>query len=187
MSILIGVGIATTVGVIYIGKKSWHALHSAVGITPGVMVYQDPNKPLSLANMTWPQLQLNKLHLTSLTDRQLRQLQYIDSRVAIYNDYQQDMQQQNMTVALTEQQFVLHKLLQTRLPEMLGSHHRLMKQGLDKQAAGVSEISKTDEARQLLQAVLDNIERRLDALIEQMQTQHLQDLRVMKNYIDSHH
>ena len=37
MSILIGVGVVTTVTVVYLGKKGWQALHKAVGITPGVL------------------------------------------------------------------------------------------------------------------------------------------------------
>lgn len=60
MSVLIGVGIATTVGVIYIGKKGWQALHKAVGISPGVLVYQDPNQALTPKDMRWRQLTLDR-------------------------------------------------------------------------------------------------------------------------------
>lgn len=180
MSIIIGVGIVTTVGIIYVGKKGWHALHKAVGITPGVLVYQDPNKPLSIPDIRWRQLKLNQQHLSMLTDKQLRQLQYIDSRVEAYSNYQQSLEQQNKTASITEQQFVLHKLLHTRLPEMLASHYYLFKQN-----ANFDENDQA-EAKQLLQSALDNIETRLDTLLKQMQSHHLQDLRVMKNYMDSH-
>ena len=98
----------------------------------------------------------------------------------VYNDYQQTLQQQNITAAITEQQFVLHKLLHTRLPEMLASHYYLVKQD------NKVENSHQQEARQLLQVMLDNIEDKLESLLAQMQSHHLQDLRVMKNYIDSH-
>lgn len=180
MSILIGVGIAATIGVIYAGKKSWQALHKAVGITPGVLVYQDPNKPLALADIRWRRLTLHKQHLAVLTEQQWQQLQHIDERVAVYNDYQHSLQQQNVTSAFTEQQFVLHKLLHTRLPEMLASHYHLLKQ------ESKTEDSKQQEASQLLQAMLNDIEIRLESLLEQMQNKHLQDLRVMKQYMDSH-
>ena len=183
MSILIGVGIVTTVGVIYVGRKGWHALHKAVGITPGVLVYQDARQTqqsLTLNDIHWRHLKLNQQHLAVLIQQQWQQLQRIDERVVVYNDYQQTLQQQNITAAITEQQFVLHKLLHTRLPEMLASHYYLVKQD------NKVENSHQQEARQLLQAMLDNIENRLESLLAQMQSHHLQDLRVMKNYIDSH-
>ncbi|MBP2281474.1 hypothetical protein H4W00_002287 [Psychrobacter sp. PL19] len=194
MSILLGVGIATTIVILYLGKKGWQALHSAVGITPGVLTYQDPNAPLSLPNLTWQQLSLNSQHLSALSDHQLRQLQHIDNKVATYQRYQLDSQAQHRTPALTEQQFVLHKLLQSRLPEMLASHYHLagINGGSD---ATVSADTTSDkgatnhkrtEAGQLLQDALNNIDSRLDELLEQVDSQHLQDLRVMKKYIDSH-
>ena len=188
MSVLIGVGIATTVGVIYIGKKGWQALHKAVGISPGVLVYQDPNQALTPKDMRWRQLTLDPKHLAPLTQQQLRQLQAIDDRVAVYSDYQQSLAQQNITATMTEQQFVLHKLLHTRLPEMLTSYYHLFKQNTDCDNAKNSDSFKSrqqDEAQQLLQAMLDNIESRLESLLEQMKSQHLQDLRVMKQYMDS--
>lgn len=189
MSILIGVGIVTTVGVIYVGKKGWQALHKAVGITPGVLVYQDPNRPLSLVDMSWRQLNLNQQHLAALTQEHLSQLQRIDAKVAVYTDYQQSLQPKETTSAITEQQFVLQKLLHTRLPEMLASHYYLIKQNVSSDNIDGSNKSRTSqqrEAQQLLQAMLDNIETRLESLLAQMDSHHLQDLRVMKNYIDSH-
>ena len=50
MSVLIGVGIVTTVTTIYLGRKGWHAFHKMVGITPGVLTYQDSNAPLLLTS-----------------------------------------------------------------------------------------------------------------------------------------
>ena len=182
MLILLSLGVVTTVTVLYVGRKGWLALHKAVGITPGVLTYQHPQVPLSpyesLSNMKWQQLNLDTEHLKCLSDLQLRQLQNIDKKVVIYHDYQQSLQQQNITPAVTEQQFVLHKWLHQRLPEMLASYHHLV-------TTSTSDV-KQAEARTLLQQVLDNIEQRLDTLLEQMETQHLQDLRIMKQYMDSH-
>ena len=185
MSILIGVGVVTTVTVIYLGKKGWQALHKAVGITPGVLIYQNPNAPLSLPDLTWQKLALNTQHLHGLSDGQLHQLQRIDHKVMTCQNYQHDLQAQNITLAVTEPQFVLHKLLHTRLPQMLASHYHLRQASINASMNHADNI-KCTEASQLIQEALDNIEKRVDTLLEQLERQHLQDLRVMKRYMDSH-
>ena len=183
MSILIGVGVVTTVSVFYLGRKGWHALHKMVGITPGVLTYQDSNAPLLLTSLNWQQLDLNKKHLEVLSDKQLRQLQHIDKKVANYHNYQNELEAQNVTSAINEQQFVLHKMLHIRLPEMLASHYHLANINVSNRT---KNGQKQTEASRLLQEVLDSIEQRLDGLLERMEEQHLQELRVMKNYIHSH-
>lgn len=183
MSILLGVGVVTTVGVFYLGRKGWHALHKMVGITPGVLTYQDSNAPLLLTSLNWQQLNLNKKHLEVLSDKQLRQLQHIDKKVANYHNYQNELEAQNVISAINEQQFVLHKMLNIRLPEMLASHYHLANINISNRT---KNGQKQTEAGRLLQEVLDNIEQRLDGLLERMEEQHLQELRVMKNYIHSH-
>ena len=183
MSVLIGIGIVTTVTTIYLGRKGWHALHKMVGITPGVLTYQHDNAPLSLTSINWQQLNLNKKHLKVLPDNQLRQLQRIDDKVSSYQACQKALQHQDKIPALTEQQFVLNKLLHTRLPEMLVSHYQLVNI-----SRGTNVVSKQKKAKanELLQEALNNIEQRLDGLLAQIEKQQLQELRVMKNYIDSH-
>lgn len=183
MSILLGVGVVTTVGVFYLGRKGWHALHKMVGITPGVLTYQDSNAPLLLTSLNWQQLNLNKKHLEALSDKQLRQLQHIDKKVANYHNYQNELEAQNVISAINEQQFVLHKMLNIRLPEMLASHYHLANINVSNH---IKNGQKQTEAGRLLQEVLDSIEQRLDGLLERMEEQHLQELRVMKNYIHSH-
>ena len=183
MSILLGVGVVTTVSVFYLGRKGWHALHKMVGITPGVLIYQDSNAPLLLTSLNWQQLNLNKKHLEVLSDKQLRQLQHIDKKVANYHNYQNELEAQNVTSAINEQQFVLHKMLHIRLPEMLASHYHLANINISNRT---KNGQKQTEASRLLQEILDNIEQRLDGVLERMEEQHLQELRVMKNYIHSH-
>ena len=183
MSILIGIGIVTAVTTFYLGKKGWHALHKAVGISPGVLTYRDYDAPLSLSTINWQQLVLNKAHLNSLSEPQLRQLKRIDEKVMSYQAYQKALKAQHKTPAVTEQQFVLNKMLHTRLPEMLASHHHLANSNI---SADIVSKERKAEANQLLQQVFDNIEQRLDRLLEQMESQQLQALRVMKNYINSH-
>lgn len=179
--LLLGIGAITTITVLYLGRKGWHAFHKAVGITPGVLTYQDPRTPLSLPNLKWQNLNLNTTHLSVLPDVQLRQLQRIDEKVVIYQHYQQALEAQNITPALTEQQFVVHKMLHQRLPEMLASHYQVNQ---PKPNTKTNKMSK--EASELLQGALDNIENRLDNVLAQMEHQHLQDLRVMRRYMDSH-
>ncbi|MBF0658230.1 hypothetical protein IPZ60_05700 [Psychrobacter sp. NG25] len=181
MSILIGIGIVTTVTTFYLGKKGWQAFHKAVGITPGVLVYQNDNEQLSLSKLSWQQLNLNKKHLKNLPEQQLHQLKRIDEKVNHYQAYQKSLKAQHKTPEVTEQQFVLNKMLHTRLPEILASHYHLTNIG-----ANNRNDEKKIEANELLQSVLNNIEQRLDKLLAQLDTQQLQELRVMKNYINSH-
>ncbi len=183
MSILIGVGVVTAITVFYLGKKGWKALHNAVGITPGALIYQDPDAPLILSAVSWQSLNLNKKYLGALSDKQIIQLQRIDEKVTNYQAHQQALSVQNITPALTEQQFVLHKMLYTRLPEMLISHYHLVNIHID--AKQTNDDNQT-EAGLLLQQALDNIEQRVDSLLEKIETHHLQDLKIMKSYIDSH-
>lgn len=177
MLMLFSMGVLSTVTVFYLTKKGWQALHKAVGITPGVLTYQDPQARLSVDTWVWQNLNVNKQHLMHLSDLQLHQLQYIDEKIDLYQSYQHSVEQQSITPALTEQQFVLHKLLHTRLAEMLASHYHLVSVS--------SNADKQAEANQLLQNLLDNIEQRLEGLLMQVEDNNLQDLRVMKQYMDS--
>lgn len=197
MSILIGIGIVTTVTTFYLGRKGWQALHKAVGITPGVPTYQDYDASLSLSTLSpsallstihWQQLTLNTEHLKVLSEPQLRQLKGIDEKVNSYHNYQKEQQVQHKTPEFTESQFVLHKLLHTRLPEMLTSYYHLAKADIIANNISVNNVSngKKAEANELLQQVFNNIESRLDILLAQEEAQHLQDLRVMTRYMDSH-
>ncbi|WP_114700743.1 hypothetical protein [Psychrobacter proteolyticus] len=181
MSILIGIGIVTTVTTFYLGRKGWQAFHKAVGISPGVLTYQDYDAPLSLVTLSLQQLTLNKQHLKTLSEQQLRQLKRIDEKVNSYHAYQAALHAQHKTPAITEAQFVLNKMLQIRLPEMLATHYQLT----DINVTNVNS-EKRLEASELLQSVLDNIEQRLDRLLAQMDEEQLQELRVMKHYINSH-
>ncbi len=181
MSILIGIGIVTTVTTFYLGRKGWQAFHKAVGISPGVLTYQDYDVPLSLATLSLQQLTLNKQHLKTLPEQQLRQLKRIDEKVSSYQTYQAALHAQHKTAVITEAQFVLNKMLQTRLPEMLATHYQLTNIN-----ANNGNNDKRLEASELLQSILDSIEQRLDRLLAQIDEEQLQELRVMKHYINSH-
>lgn len=191
MIILLGLGVATVVGVFYMAKKGWHALHAVVGITPGTLIYQNPNTPLLYSAMTWQALTLNAQHLAALTQSQLQQLKRIDEKLSIYQQLQVSEQQQDKSPPINEAQFILHKLLYTRLPEILASHHRMMGLYHSSLAAGqrveINGDNKREklEANELLQRALDNIETRLDSLLEGLKHQSLQELRMMNTYLNS--
>lgn len=192
MMILLGMGVIITLITLYLGRKVWYALHKAVGITPGVLTYQDARAPLLLSELTWQNLVLQPAHLHLLSDEKLRQLQRIDDKITIYQRYQQALDAQNITPAITEQQFILHKLLHQRLPEMLASHYHVTqsKLNISQNTNHISHTAHDDnslEAGQLLQDALEMMENRLDDLLGQIDNQHLQDLRVMRRYMDSQH
>lgn len=149
MSVLIGVGIATTITAIYLGRKGWKALHKAAGITPGVLEYHDYNAPLSLSKVSWQELKLNKKHLLGLPDHQLRQLQRIDKKVTSYQAYQKTQPDQEKTSAVTEQQFVLNKMLHTRLPEVLASHYNLATINSNTSNSTTQQTSREKKLRQV--------------------------------------
>ncbi len=176
MSVLLGIGIISTVTVVYLGKKGWQAFHSAVGITPGTLTYQDLSIPVT---MRWQQLDLDKRHLADLPTHLLAQLQRIDNKTEIYLSYEQTLNEQYITPVVTENQFNVQKLLQTRLPEMLASRYRLFNSSLN------TQDHAKQEANTLLQEVLDTIEQRLDTLLKRIEADNIQELRVMKRYIDS--
>lgn len=116
-----------------------------------------------------------------MSDQQLRQLKRIDNKVSGYQAYQAALQAQHKTPAITEAQFVLNKMLQTRLPEMLATHYQLTNINVTNENS-----EKRLEASELLQSVLDNIEQRLDRLLAQMDEEQLKELRVMTHYINTH-
>ena len=69
---------------------------------------------------------------------------------------------------------------------LLGFNNRLLNVKSNTNAGFTTENIKHAEASQLLQEALDNIEGRLDCLLEKLETQSLEELRVMKNYLNSH-
>ena len=189
MIVWLSIGIISAITSLYLGKKGWHALHKAVGISPGVLIYHNPNAPLYLTDMTWQQLTLNQQHLSSLSDPQLLQLQRLDNKMSAYQLYQQELRAQNLTPILTEDHFVLEKWIEIRLPQMLASHYHVQP-GIRNRNTKERFIN-TDNANrliasQILQEGLDNIEQRLDNLLKQLEVRHLQELQVMQRYMNEH-
>lgn len=181
MSLLIGTGVVFVVATWYVGKKSWHALHRMVGISPGTMVYSNPNALLTLKDVRLNQLNIPKAHLQSLSAAHLTQLQCIDDKISLYQQYYKN----NADVAMhtvSEQHIVLHKLIETRLPEMLRSYH--LQHTLTQKKE--SHTAQDDTVVQLLTNSLQGVEAQLDAGLQTLQQKHLDDLHIMNRYIDQH-
>ncbi|GAA0321668.1 hypothetical protein [Psychrobacter aestuarii] len=181
MSMLIGTGVMFVAVTWYVGKKSWHALHRMVGITPGTMVYHNPQVPIRLQDLRLQQLNLDKTHLQSLSDTHLAALQRIDSKIGHYQRYYKDTQSKKTASLPTasEQDVIVHKLIHTRLPDMLRSYH--LQHTL---AIAPPNAEQTNSAEALLMDSLQGIEKQLDAGLQALQQKHMDDLRIMNRYID---
>ncbi|PNK61214.1 hypothetical protein [Psychrobacter sp. FDAARGOS_221] len=204
MSIIVtvGVGVAATMAVGYIGRKGWLAFHRAVGITPGKMTYveltQLPPPPML-------QLSLANSQLQGLPIVIMEQLQRIDSKADILQQWRSERIEAGQTPEISEDEFVVSKLLQTRLPELLDSYQQLLRherrlqqvatgpgplQGKSSNAkSSQTQLSQQDlsqqqaQALQLVMELLLNIEDRLDGLLQGCQNDALQQLQVMQRYM----
>lgn len=189
MLVWLSIGVISIVTILYLGKKCWHALHKVVGIKPGALIYQSPNAPLSLPDLTWQQLILHQKHLSLLSDDQLRQLKRFDDKMVAYQLYQRELDIQNATRILTEEHYVLQKWLEVRLPQMLTSYYHaqlgIRDQDIKEQSINTDNTNRLS-ASKLLQEGLDNIEQLLDNQLAQIEVRHLQELQVMQRYMNEH-
>lgn len=191
MSLLIGIGTAlvSTLGVVYVGRKGWRAFHRAVGITPGTLIYEPLSKQLALPNLI--QLNLDDTVLAPLPPELLTQLSRIDHKADVYQQWLDDLAQQGHTVPTSEAQFVVRKLLNERLPEMLGHYYTLAQhqqriaslQSLDTADSNNSPDSLSSALR-LLAELLHSTEQRLDDLLAQCRDSSYQELLIMQRYLN---
>ncbi|WP_230661263.1 hypothetical protein [Psychrobacter sp. I-STPA10] len=204
MIISLGVGLVTLLTTVYVGKKSWQAFHRMVGITPGQITYIEPSntnkdesKDLAYTSVIWQQLQLDSHYLKYLPVAQIQHLQRIDTKMQAYDSWQQpspDMAAKQRrpppfvaSNVVTEETFLLQKLIVERLPEALARYHLIAKsQALTTAVSAPVESSQhLAEALQVVQALLERIEKNLDKVLNQYQQEQLQNLRAMQRYLDS--
>lgn len=196
MSLLIGLGTAlvSTLGAIYVARKGWYAFHRAVGITPGALTYESATQPT--ASLRLLQLTLDDAQLTHLPAQMLEQLSRIDHKADIYQQWQADLAQQGHTWPNCEVQFTVTKLLNERLPEMLGNYHTLAQHQYRVARLNNIELTETSttetspdlqplsEALGVLTALLDTTEQRLDELLAQCRDSSYQELLIMQRYLN---
>lgn len=189
MSLIItaGVLIVTTVGVGYAGKKGWHAFHRAVGITPGTMRYSDAP---ALEPPKLIQLNIDTAWLPHLPIEALTILKRIDDKADIYQRWRDELAAQGRVLPSSEAQFVVGKLLDERLPQMLADYHALAQYqhqlaNIQVQAAAPPNADATlTAAYELLIELLTTTEAKLDGLLTNCGESHYHDLKVMRRYLD---
>ncbi|WP_296403871.1 hypothetical protein [Psychrobacter sp.] len=140
MSVLIGAGVVAIMATGYVGRKGWLAFHRAVGITPGTLKYVEPSQ-LPLPPML--QLTLAESQIKGLPPVVTEQLLRIDGKADVFQQLRTESIEGGQTLALSEEEFVVGKLLQTRLPELINSYQRIARQeALLQQATNRASIDK---------------------------------------------
>ncbi len=179
MSLLLTGGAAATVVIAgYIGRKSWLAFHRAVGITPGTMVYSEPSQ---LPPPTLMQLSLTPKQLQHLPPVIIEQLTRIDHKADLYQSWKTSLAQSGQTPPTCENEFIVSKLLSTRLPEMIDSYQRIANH---EQRLHPKPSAQHNEAAALLMDMLQHTETKLDRLLDGYKSASLQDMQVMQRYLD---
>lgn len=186
MSVIIGAGVIGTLILGYVGRKGWLAFHRAVGITPGTLKYVEPSQ---LPPPEMIRLDLDNNLIQNLPPVVIEQLMRIDNKADVYQAWRDDRQQSGRTVSTTEDEFVIQKLLNTRLPEVIQSYqnivrhdNRLQQSNHLKNVNSVMSKNQTD-ALNLLLELLVKIEEKLDVLLSQCQKDALQEMQVMNRYL----
>lgn len=197
MSVLIGVGAVAVLVAGYVGRKGWLAFHRAVGITPGTLKYVEPSQ---LPPPPMLQLTLVSDQIKGLPPAIVEQLLRIDGKADIFQQWRNDAIKAGQTLMVSEDEFMISKLLQSRLPELIENYQRiarhedLLQQATDRastaaynnrQVSSEEQISETKaQALGLLLEVLIKIETKLDSLLEGCQSEALQQMQVMQRYLD---
>lgn len=197
MSVLIGVGVVAVVAAGYVGRKGWLAFHRAVGITPGTLKYVEPSQ---LPPPPMLQLTLVDDQIKGLPPAIVEQLLRIDGKADILQQWRNEAAQAGQTPIVSEDEFMVSKLLQSRLPELIESyqriahHEELLQQAANRasttayanrQAHSEERMSENKaQALGLLLEVLMKIETKLDGLLEGCQSEALQQMQVMQRYLD---
>ncbi|WP_296202786.1 hypothetical protein [Psychrobacter sp. UBA3962] len=197
MSVLIGAGVVAVLAAGYVGHKGWLAFHRAVGITPGTLKYVEPSQ---LPPPPMLQLTLVSDQIKGLPPAIVEQLLRIDGKADIFQQWRNDAIKTGQTPMVSEDEFMVSKLLQSRLPELIENyqrialHEELLQQATNRaltaaynnrQVSSEEQISETAaQALGLLLEVLIKIETKLDSLLEGCQSEALQQMQVMQRYLD---
>lgn len=207
--------VATTVGFVYVSRKAWRSFHRAVGIEPGKMEYvpyqaeQERFKPQLI------QVNLTNSQLVHVPKSVQIQLQRIDDKADSYQNWRAELEQRHNQHAqsgqsvlhTTENQFVLSKLMSEHLPEIVNTYHNIHErklkftnQGLANQSqvnqsrashsaksltTGIDFDASDNQALSMLIDLLNDIENRLDTLLHECEQIQLQDLKIMKRYLQA--
>lgn len=191
MSIVLGMTAVGAVGAVYLGRKGWRAFHRVVGITPGTMHYE-PEAVAFQPNLI--QVNLTDTQIYSLPDIAKRQLQRIDDKADAYQNWRNDIEQRLATrnnntqtapkITTSEAHFVLSKLLNEHLPEIVNTYLNIDTRKHHINSPDM-QVDGHNHALHMLLSLLNDIEKRLDALLASCETYELEDLQVMQRYLNS--
>lgn len=207
MSVLIGAGVVAVVAAGYIGRKGWLAFHRAVGITPGTLKYVEPSQ---LPPPPMLQLTLTEDQIQGLPPVVVQQLLRIDSKADIFKQWRNEAIAEGQTPTASEDEFMVSKLLQTRLPELVNSYQRIarhedrLQQAAARGSNFANDLDNThlkndnyhsvynneairgskEQALALLLELLASIESKLDHLLQGCENEALQDMQVMRLYLE---
>ncbi len=213
--VVIGIAVVGTVIAGVAIRKAWYGFHRLVGISPKKMTYIPPEQQ-ALQTQQWqasfqPQLiqvNLSTEQLSLLPFEAKQQLQRVDDKADIYQQWLADLEKQDNHLAspatTTENQFVLSKLMSEHLPNIVNTYQNIIKHKQRIQSStshsnqdGIiwledknnnksqKETQKAEEALSLLTQLLDDIESRLDILLRECERQQIQELQVMKRYLQA--
>jgi len=182
MSVVIGAGVLTLIAAGYVGRKGWLAFHRAVGITPGKMKYIESSQQQPKIR----QLSLSAERMQDLPPSVLQQLQRIDTKAQLLQQWRDELTQSGQTPAVSEEEFLVNKLLKERLPELLTNYQRLARHDTvlqQTQPDSPTQSHGEGSALNLVFELLITIEAKLDALLTRYQHNTLQDMQVMQRYL----
>lgn len=164
-------------GSAYVLRRGWLAFHKAVGITPGTMIYLPPEQyqPVLL------HLSLDNDELMALPVTLRQRLADIDQKSQRLQSYREQVSLHG-TLPVDERHFVLAKLLQNELPQAIGHYNRHQHKRLTRKMSRADDVN--DDATQLLEHIMLNVEGRLDELLNECQQDSLHKLGVIKRYLD---
>lgn len=200
--VVIGIAVVGTVIAGVAIRKAWYGFHRSVGISPKKMTYIPPEQQ-ALQTQQWqasfqPQLiqvNLSTEQLSLLPFEAKQQLQRVDDKADIYQQWLADLEKQDNHLAspatTTENQFVLSKLMSEHLPNIISTYQNIIKhkQRLQASTSSFDQKSISDKESQkallLLTELLDDIESRLDILLRECERQQIQELQVMKRYLQA--
>lgn len=173
--------VAMGTGTAYLLRKGWFAFHKAVGISPETMIYIPPEQyqPVLL------HLPLDKIQLMALPVVMRQKLAIIDNKSQQLQFYNQQLSAQHK-LSTDERYLVLQKLLQNTLPQAVSHYQHIQPQPMGDNQPYIKSVNSTkDNAKILISHIIDDVEMRLDALLAECQQGSLNELRIIKRYLDS--
>lgn len=163
-------------------RKLWVGFHRAVGIELGSPKYISIEDQIEtqITTSQYINLGVKPEQIILFPDLVKKQLSRIHEKAVIYFDWHQS--EQKFSPIKSEDHFLLIKLLNDHLPTILVDYYFLLKN--QKYNLEVNANRSNNHLIVLIE-LLNDIENRLDNLLQCMEELHSQNLAVMKRYLKS--